>query len=403
MRIVLASQEFPPETAHGGIATQTFIKAHGLAALGNEVTVLSHSVDDARRDHREGSVRIIRLPAGAAADLDVYTEPTRWLTYSSAVAAQIARLHAEKSIDVIDFPEYGAEGYVHLLNRTEFNYIPVVVHLHGPLAMLAETLGWPEKGSDLYSVGTQMEGYCLHHADLVVSSSACSAQWAERAYGIPASAIPVVHAGIDTKRFAPMDVPRDERPTVVFVGKLAPNKGLSILVEACLRLRDRHPSLRLSVIGPRDDLLERDLLAQMPEGDADDLVEFKGFLPHDRLPIELNAADVFAAPSEYEGGPGFVYLEAMSCGLPVIAAEGSGAAEVVGHGSTGLLVPPRDPAALAEALHGLLSNERKRESLGKAARRFVEREAQTDAQIARLEAIYRKVVHRAAGPLEHRT
>ena len=75
-------------------------------------------------------------------------------------------------------PEYGGEGYLHLLNRADWNRIPTVVQLHGPLAMMAETIGWPERDSDLYRVGREMEGSTLRMADAVYSSSRCSARWA---------------------------------------------------------------------------------------------------------------------------------------------------------------------------------------------------------------------------------
>jgi glycogen(starch) synthase len=393
MRIVLASQEFPPETAHGGIATQTHVKAHGLAELGNDVVVITHSTDEGRSDYQDGRVRVIRIP-GSPRGIDLYTEPARWITYSTMVATEISKLHEEERIDLVDFPDYGAEGYVHLLNRTEFNHIPTVVHLHGPLVMLAETLGWPEPGSDLLVVGEQMEEYCFRRADLVISSSRCSATWIEKGYGIPSQDIPVVHSGVDTQLFRPMTVPRDERPTIVFVGKLSGNKGAGVLLDACLVLRRRYPDLLLRLIAPRDDVLERDLLSKVAQAGAEEMLELTGFVTHERLPTELNRADVFAAPSDYEGGPGFVYLEAMACGLPVVAAEGSGASEVVIPGISGMLVPPRDPGSLAYALDRLLSNRSERNALGKSARGFVEREAERDSQIARLEGIYRNLVQR---------
>ena len=89
------------------------------------------------------------------------------------------------------------------------------------------------------------------------------------------------------------------------------------------------------------------------------------------LPEHLSRAHVFAAPSLYEGGPGFVYLEAMACGLPVIACAGSGAAEVVFPGENGLLVPPGDVDALADALRQLLGDAIGRAEMGERARRYV--------------------------------
>src|SRR5262245_53541627 len=130
MRIVLVSQEYPP-SAHGGIGTQTRCKAHGLAARGHETWVVAHSVDGKRHDDRDGQVNIVRLP-GTTAYLSAHTEAARWITQSVSVAAVLEELNGNQRIDLIDFAEWGSEGYTFLLNRTPWNYIPAVIHLHGP-------------------------------------------------------------------------------------------------------------------------------------------------------------------------------------------------------------------------------------------------------------------------------
>jgi len=62
MRIALVSQEYPPETAHGGVGTQTYLRAHGLASLGHKVFVISHSVNEQRQEYTDNSVQVIRIP-----------------------------------------------------------------------------------------------------------------------------------------------------------------------------------------------------------------------------------------------------------------------------------------------------------------------------------------------------
>jgi len=124
------------------------------------------------------------------------------------------------------------------------------------------------------------------------------------------------------------------------------------------------------------------------------VIELGGFVPREHLPEELSRAHVFAAPSVYEGGPGFVYLEAMACGLPVIACEGSGAAEVVRHGETGLLVPPRDTAALAAGLRGLLGEPTRLAGMGVRALEYVRREANAGHCVRQIQAFYTAVLTR---------
>ena len=395
MRIVLVSEEYPPSTAFGGIGSQTEAKAYGLGTLGHDVTVLSHSSDRARHDASNDGIRVLRLP-GFDAGMPICTEPARWLTWSATVAAALAELGAKKPIDLIDVPEWGGEGYIHLLNRTEWSSVPTVVHLHGPLVMLAHTIGWPEIDSELYRVGTVMEGTSVRLADAVFASGTRARDWCARHYGIDAVSTPILHTGVDTRQFAPpgSDEPK-RRPTIVFVGKIAANKGVDDLVEAACHLRARVPDLRLIVAGrgePSAVARVRARAASHP-----DLIDLRGFVSHDDLPGLLRSADVFAAPSRSEGGPGFVYLEAMACGLPVVACSDSGIEETVQDAETGLLVPPGDPVALMEALHRLLADPGFRRRLGAAARDFVVATAERQLCIRRIEAFYESVVRRVRG------
>ena len=248
MTIALVSAAYPPETANGGTSTQAHAKAHGLAELGHHVHVVSRSTDGKRRTTQDGPVTVHRVP-GADPRLTVATEIARWVTDSVEVAAGIERLHGEVALDIVDLAEWASEGFVHLLNRADWQSIPTVVQLHGPLAMLTETIGWPEPGSPLERVGRVMEGECLRLADAVYASSRLSAQWCAKAYGLPLDDVPVWHCGVDTARFHPEAAPRDPGPMVVFVGRLAPSKGIDDLLEAALALARRHPRLRLRLIG----------------------------------------------------------------------------------------------------------------------------------------------------------
>jgi len=390
MRIVLVSQEYPPETAHGGIATQTYLKAHGLASLGHEVLVISHAIDHKRSEYRDGDVSVTRIP-GFEDRFSIGTEAARWVTYSVAVAEEMSRLNAKSPIQIIDFPEWACESYIHLLNRQEWNHIPTVIQLHGPLVMFAHTMGWPEIDSELYRVGTAMEGTCLRLADAVFSSSSCSANWCAAHYGLDRDEIPILHTGIDCELFRPVDVPKAKRPTIIFVGKLERNKGIAILLEASLQLTKDFPDLQVRILGSGNPVLIGELRAQAIAAGAPDLLDLQGFVGREDLPAQLSSAHVFAAPSEYEGGPGFVYLEAMACGLPVIACEGNGASEVITNAKHGYLVPPKNSDALVTALRELLSDRRKREEMGGNGRLYVREKANTKDRIRKLEAFYSSV------------
>ena len=400
MRIAFVSQEYPPETGFGGIGSQAYCKAHGLASLGHEAYVISHSHDADRHVYDQDGVRVIRIP-GADRELPIATEAARWVSYSVKVAAEIAKLHADVRLDLVDFPEWGGEGYLHLINQTEWNHIPSVIQLHGPIVMFANAIGWPDVKSDFYRVALAMEGTCLRLADGVYSSSRCSAEWCERYHGLDAATIPVLHAGVDIDLFHPIEVPKNARPTIAFVGKIETNKGVEDLVEAACRLANKFPALQLQLIGRgRGNLIEQ-LLQKAADAGHRELIELPGFVATESLPECLSRAHVFAAPSFYEGGPGFVYIEAMACQLPVVACGAGGVGEVIEDGVTGLLVPPGDGDALYGALARLFSDKMLREEMGRSGREWVEREADSRDCLRKLEAFYIDVVQRCGRSLEH--
>ena len=397
MRITLVSQEYPPETARGGIGTQTFVKAHGLAALGHSIHVISRSPDQIRREYMDGAVTVTRIP-DMSDRLPLYTTPADWLTYSTEVAVAVTSLQERLPIDVVDFPEWGSEGYVYLANRTEWNSIPTVIHLHGPLVMFAHQLRWPALDSTFYQIGAHMEATCLRLADAVFSSSACSTEWCASHYGLCPESIPTLHTGVDISLFRPATEPRDSQPSIVFVGNVTTTKGVELLLEAAIALAVEIPELRLRIIGRGEEEVERRLVSRAGDAGRSDLLELVGFVPREKLPEQLTRAQVFAVPSEYEGGPGFVYLEAMACGLPVIACAGSGAAEVVSHEQTGLLVRPRNLKDLVDALRRLLFNPELRRTLGSAARRYAAEQANGERCVQRIASFYESVTSRTTRP-----
>jgi glycosyltransferase involved in cell wall biosynthesis len=266
-----------------------------------------------------------------------------------------------------------------------------VIQLHGPLVMFAQTMGWPATDSEFYRTGTIMEGACLRLADAVYSSSSCSADWCARSYGLAREHIPVLHTGVDCRVFYPRAVAKEGRPTIIFVGRIHPDKGVDLLLEAACILSEEYPDLRVRMLGRGDDDLVDELRTRAIALGFPDLLDLAGFVDRYELPEHLSRSHVFAAPSLYEGGPGFVYLEAMACGLPVIACAGSGAAEIVQHGERGLLVSPGDKESLVQALRRLLSNAAAREAMGARARDYVLAEADSEICLGRIEAFYRAV------------
>ena len=350
MKICLVSQEYPPETPWGGIGTQTWNKARALARLGHEVHVLSRSAEEGLdlRTERDQGVFVHRMkPPGY--QFPLFGRTTYLLGYTWFVLAKLHELMQHVSFDVLDFPEFGGEGFAYQVDRTMWNWVPVVVHVHGPLAMFEEYMGWPAKDSRFSQVGTFMEGFTIKRADALMACSTSVARLVERYYGVPWESIDVVHCGVDTDVFHPgPDQATPARPTVLFVGSVVENKGAQVVVEAVIKLRKKYPDIRLLMVGKGGPSLMEQLTERIHNEGAEPNVEFLGFIDLEKLPAYYRSAHVFCSPSaEYEGF-GQVYLEAMACGCPVVASTAGGAPEAVVQGETGLLVPPNDVAATAE-------------------------------------------------------
>jgi len=184
--------------------------------------------------------------------------------------------------------------------------------------------------------------------------------------------VEVIHIGKDTQTYRPdssnalrraLAVP-EEAPIVGVTSQLDERKGHSVLLEAMVRMREARPHLVL--VGRGD--FELALRRRAASLGLADRVHFLGFSRD--VPQLLRGFDVFVLPSLSEGFPNTL-VEAMATGLPCIASELACIPEIIEHGRSGLLVKPGDPAALAEALDGLLARPSLRRSLGRAARQQV--------------------------------
>jgi len=179
--------------------------------------------------------------------------------------------------------------------------------------------------------------------------------------------------GIDVNRFHPQHRRREfwrdrcdrPGPTVVYVGRVAPEKDLDVLVDAYARLAARRPDCTLAVVG--DGPMLETLRQRLPQRN----VVFTGFLFDDDLSAAYAGADVFVFPSTTDTF-GNVVLEAMASGLPVVVADKGGPAEIVRHEVTGLVTRSRDAGDLVSAFERLLDDTAMRREMGVAARAHAE-------------------------------
>ena len=184
------------------------------------------------------------------------------------------------------------------------------------------------------------------------------------ARGVPATAVSVVHCGIDHERYRPDAAsPKAARPTLVFVGRLRRYKGLYWVLRSLPAVLGRVPELKLEIVGdgPHAAAL-RALVARLELAHS---VEFLGHLPGPEKVARLRAAWAVVQPSPKEGW-GLTVMEASACGTAVVASDAPGLRDSVRDQETGLLVPYADDRALADALARVLTDEALRERLARA-------------------------------------
>lgn len=236
-----------------------------------------------------------------------------------------------------------------------------------------------------------MQGRVARRLRHVVTVSECSRRDIARDFGRPLEQVDVVYNGIDTDTFRPLPgVAREPLRIMATASADAPLKGLRYLLLAFAELRRRHVDLQLLLVG-----------RPQSGGRTETLIEELGLRPAITFVSEISTEDLVAhyaratvavVPSLYEGF-GLPAGEAMACGVPVVATQAGALPEIVG--DAGLLVPPGDAPALAQAVDALLRDPERRSALGAAARRRIVDTFSWDICARDMVAYYRQVLSHA--------
>ena len=197
-------------------------------------------------------------------------------------------------------------------------------------------------------------------------------------------------SGVDVRRFAAHPEP-DGPPSVAMVSRMLWDKGVGELVEAARLLQSRGRSLRIVLVGAPDPENPGSVpLGRLEEWNRSGVIEWTG--AREDIPGVWASSHIATLPSYYGEGVPKALLEAAACGRPIVAADVTGCREVVRHGENGLLVPPRDAAALAEALDRLAADPELRRRLGARGRQIAETEFAEDIVVTDTLAVYRDLL-----------
>jgi len=411
MRIAFISYEYPPDAAYGGIGTYVYQAARMLKERGHYVEVFTSSPYRSGSETEDG-VLVHRV------------NEKEQQNFSLPIGQIFAERHASVQFDVLEGPDYAADSREAVRLVPE---IPLVIKLHTPSILLFKLNYYKPETSFLrksrlyvksilkgvkhsWGYDPDIEAYRLYtlkadeiershalDADEIATPSKALGNMMIREWGIdPAKISHVPYPYIPTKEL--LNIPVNTYTNVVtFIGRLEIRKGVLDLAKAIPIILLRHPEVRFRFVGssepsPKPNVTMQQYLERALRKYTKS-VEFTGFLPPDDIPNILADTDICVFPSIWENFP-CVCLEAMAAARGIVGSRGGGMDDMLDAGRAGKLIPPRNPAKIAEAVIELLENPGLRMALGQAARRRLLLEYNIDRISTLQEASYERAITR---------
>jgi len=305
-------------------------------------------------------------PAPLSEGVELYPAPSSTLGFVLGAYRLGRQLCRRRGIDLITSQSPFSDGLVALLlkSRGESRWI---VQLH---TADLDNPHWLAE-SHANALRALLGKYVLRRADAVRTVSSGAAVWMQQKLGIAQERLFVIPVGTAmVARDAPVSGESTAGSTVLFVGRLAVQKGVSTLLHAFQRVKAERQDAMLVIVG---DGPERRCLEELRSKlGLQENTHFMGMLPYERLPERYADAAVVVVPSLYEPY-GRVIAEAMAFGRAVVATDTEGARDLLQDGETGLIVPVGDEQALANAICYLLQNPQTARRIGAAAQQFIKR------------------------------
>jgi glycosyltransferase involved in cell wall biosynthesis len=355
MRILVINYEFPP--LGGGAGNASYHIARGIARLGHEVAVLTSGFRGLPKREMLDGFEVYRIPVMRRHQ--DHCSPLEMVTFILSGCFHAPRIAQELQPDVaLAFMTIPSGPVALWLKKTK--RLPYLVLLRG-----GDVPGFlPEQLATYHKLTRPLIHKIWRESLKPVANSEGLKNLAQ--HSAPRVEMSVIPNGIDAEKYRPsLNSAEPHRVRLLFVGRLSVQKDLATLVTALSLVAQRTPDVELRIVG---DGPERERLQQkVNELRLTSRVTFCGWVGKNQIVECYQHADVFVLPSLYEGMPNVV-LEAMACGLPIVATNIAGSNELVEDGVNGFLVPVRDSAALAEGLHALAQDASLRRGMGLASR-----------------------------------
>jgi len=352
----------------GGIAIHAHEMSKMQASVGHEVTVYTSVWEDEPLEEVRDNYRIIRF---------------RGITiFRNSIAPRLfyRLLRERNTYDII-------HAHSHLYFSTVFCALvriigssPLVVTNHGLISQTApmwlQKLYIPTIGRLIYSTADKIICYTETERDQLISL-----------LGIHPEKIMVIHNGVDTDHFAPL-ASITPKKQILWIGKYVPGKGVEYLLRGFQSFSRDFPDYTLMMIGRGP--LKEDFLRMIEDLGLTEKVILRDFVQNKDLPEVYQQSCLFVLPSLEEGVPRTI-LEAMACGRPVVCTALPQLVDIVS--GCGVLVPPADDGAVADALSALVSDPVLARNLGQSARAKAVSQYSWDDTVARTLDLYASLVH----------
>ena len=363
MKILFFNYEYPPLGGGAANATANILREYAhLPDL--EVDLVTSSID--QKYHLEEiseSIRIHRLPIGKNAGNLHFQSQKDLLLYSWKAYWFSRRLCRENKYDLTHSFFTVPCGFISMLLKWEFS-LPYIVSLRG-----SDVPGYSDRFPLIYAFLKPLFALIWECAAAVVANSLGLKELARKTNA--KQKIDLIYNGIDTEKFKPDENVRNIEKFIITPGasRITDRKGLTYLIDAVAMLAQKYPQIELRIMG--DGNARAKLERQVNELKLRDRVRFLGRIPRDETTPRYREASVFVLPSFNEGMSNAM-LEAMSCGLPIIATEAGGTAELVTDGGNGYIIKMKDAVHIAEKLEQLIENPELRHSMGRISRERAE-------------------------------
>jgi len=311
------------------------------------------------------------------------------LIFSIRAFRLLKRIFPQENFDL--FHDVQSLGYG--LLGLKYLRVPLITTVHHPLtvdfqASLERDRNFKEKYYTVVFYPVGMQGRVIRRCDRIITSSSETAREIERAFRVAPEKIRMVYNGLDADFFRPINGPPKKPNSLLFVGNTDDfKKGIIYLLQALTLLPER---IILTIVD--EGLPEKTYAPQaIQKLGLNSRVAFTGKVSGERLRQLYTAAEVVVLPSLYEGF-GLPAAEAMACGTPVVATNTGALPEVVGSEGAGIIVPPRDPQALAAAILDVLQDQAQREKRGRLGRQRVKQLFTWEKVAARTVEVYKEVI-----------